>query len=103
MENYPDQERLDYPSPQNNNENNLPSSSEARFLEIHVRGQLDGKWSEWLDGLQMKLLDNGEMLLFGRVVDQAALMGVLNKLGRLNLTIISLNEVPNKNSSGEND
>jgi hypothetical protein len=102
MENYPDQERADIPSPEDKNENGLHGGSEARFLEIHVRGQLDSKWSEWLDGLQMKLLDNGEMLLFGRVVDQAALMGVLNKLGRLNLTLISLNDVQNKNSSGEN-
>lgn len=43
----------------------------------------------------MKLLDDGEMVLSGTIVDQAALMGVLNKLGRLNLTLISVNEVAN--------
>ena len=41
----------------------------------------------------MKLLDNGEMILYGPIVDQAALMGVLNKLNRLNLAILSVNEV----------
>jgi hypothetical protein len=102
MENHPNQERSDIPSPEDKKGNSILDGSEARFLEIQVRGQLDSKWSEWLDGLQVKLLDNGEMLLYGRIVDQAALMGVLNKLGRLNLTLISLNEVQNTKSSGEN-
>jgi len=33
------------------------------------------------------------MILSGSIVDQAALMGVLNKLSRLNLTLLSVNEV----------
>jgi len=85
-------------SPEDDAQNQHSDNSEARFVEIRVKGQLDNKWSEWLGGLQMKLLDNGEMILFGPIVDQAALMGVLNKLGRLNLTLLSLNEVQNKNS-----
>jgi hypothetical protein len=65
----------------------------GKIFEIHVRGQLDSHWSEWLGGMQVKLLDNGEMILYGTIVDQAALMGVLNKLNRLNLPLISVNEV----------
>jgi len=65
----------------------------GRFFEIRVRGHLDGKWSDWLEGLEVKLLDNGEMILSGALVDQAALMGVLNKLNRLNLTLLSLSQV----------
>jgi hypothetical protein len=84
--------------PDHENQNQLSLRSEERFYEIHVKGQLDSKWSEWLDGFQVKLLENGEMILFGSIVDQAALMGVLNKLGRLNLTLLSLNEVQNKNT-----
>jgi hypothetical protein len=63
------------------------------FFEIHVKGHLDGKWSDWLEGLEVKLLDNGEMILSGTLVDQAALMGVLNKLNRLNLTLLSVSQV----------
>ena len=44
----------------------------------------------------MKLLDNGEMILFGRIGDQAALMGILNKLYGLNLTLLSLGEAGHK-------
>ena len=65
----------------------------GRFFEIRVRGHLDGKWSDWLEGLEVKLLDNGEMILSGTIVDQAALMGVLNKLNGLNLALLSVSQV----------
>jgi len=69
------------------------SHSGGRFFEIHVKGHLDSKWSDWLEGLEVKLLDSGEMILSGTLVDQAALMGVLNKLNRLNLTLLSVSQV----------
>ena len=86
----------------NSNERNVSgpntgiSQSGEKIFEIHVKGQLDSRWSEWLEGLEMKLLDNGEMVLFGPIIDQAALMGVLNKLSRLNLALLSVNEMKKK-------
>ncbi len=68
-------------------------SAGGRFFEIHVRGHLDGKWSDWLEGLEVQLLENGETVLYGTLVDQAALMGVLNKLNGLNLTLLSVSQV----------
>ena len=65
-------------------------------FEIRVKGQLSALWADWFEGLTIQQIDEGEMLLTGYIVDQAALMGVLNKLSRLNLTIISLNEVKSK-------
>lgn len=70
-----------------------PARSGGGFFEIHVRGHLNSTWSDWLEGLDIELLDNGEMILCGFIVDQAALMGILDKLNRLNLTLISVNEV----------
>jgi hypothetical protein len=66
------------------------------LFEIHVKGQLDESWSDWLDGLEVKLIDNGEMILTGHIGDQAALMGILNKLYGLNLTLLSVSEVGKK-------
>jgi hypothetical protein len=66
----------------------------SHSFEIHVKGQLNSDWSEWLEGLDMKLLENGDMILYGPIPDQAALMGVLNKLSRLNLTLLSVKEIP---------
>ena len=63
------------------------------FFEIRVKGHLSPEWSDWLDGLEVQLLENGEMILSGAIIDQAALMGILNKLYRLNLTLLSVNEV----------
>ncbi len=70
-----------------------------KYFEIRVKGHLDESWSEWLEGLELKLLDNGEMVLSGQIEDQSALMGVLDKLYRLNLTLLSLNQV-NSNNRG---
>ncbi len=74
----------------------LSTSAHGRYYEIHVKGHLDDSWSDWLEGLEVKLFDNGEMILFGHIGDQAALMGVLNKLHRLNLTLLSVSEVNQK-------
>jgi hypothetical protein len=78
--------------------NQVAISTDARGgrFEIRVRGQLDESWSDWLGGLEVKLLDNGEMNLFGYIGDQAALMGVLNRLYGLNLTLLSVSQVGEK-------
>jgi hypothetical protein len=82
---------------------NAPSShaesshSGGGLFEIRVRGHLSSQWADWLEGLEMKLLDNGEMILVGTIVDQAALMGILSKVNRLNLTLLSVIEVNQTN------
>ena len=93
--------RLDSAPPNIEHQKDPAPSYGGGFFEIHVKGHLNSKWSAWLEGLEMKLLDNGEMILFGPIVDQAALMGVLNKLSRLNLTLLSVNEVKKKERSEE--
>jgi hypothetical protein len=74
----------------------LSTGSQEGTFEIQIKGQLDESWSDWLEGLEVKLLDNGEMILFGHIGDQAALMGILNKLYRLNLTLLSVSKVNQK-------
>jgi hypothetical protein len=81
---------------ENEIESGLSTGTHPGFFEIHVKGHLDDSWSDWLEGLEVKLLDTGEMILFGHIGDQAALMGILNKLYRLNLTLLSVSEVNQK-------
>ena len=57
---------------------------------IVVKGHLDSEWSEWFDGLTITLVDNGETILSGPVVDQTALHGVLIKIRDLGLPLLSL-------------
>jgi hypothetical protein len=72
-----------------------PSNQTPRgqFFEIRIKGQLSDIWADWFEGLTIQDLDNGEMRLSGYIIDQSALMGIMNKLVRLNLTLISLNEL----------
>ena len=80
-------------SPKEEAQNPRVPHSGGGFYEIHVKGHLSSNWSDWLEGLEVKLLDNGEMILTGLIVDQAALIGVLIKLSRLNLALLSVNQI----------
>ena len=61
--------------------------------DIRVKGHLDGRWSDWFDGLEISNAENGVAVLSGEIVDQAALHGVLNKVRNLNLPLISVTTV----------
>ncbi len=61
--------------------------------EIRVKGHLEGRWSEWFDGLKITNLESGEALLSGEIVDQAALHGVLAKVRDLGLTLVAVTNV----------
>jgi len=68
----------------------------ASFYEIRVEGHLTDRWSEWFDGLAILNDPNGETILSGAFVDQAALFGTLTKIQALNLTLISVSRSPVK-------
>ena len=70
--------------------------SRGRNFEIHVKDHLSDVWGDWFEGLTIKRLDNGEMVLSGYIIDQAALMGVLNKINRLNLALLCVQEMDSK-------
>jgi hypothetical protein len=63
------------------------------FYRIRVKGHLDERWSEWFDGLEITNLQNGEAMLSGEIVDQAALHGVLAKVRDLNLALVAVSSV----------
>ena len=58
--------------------------------EIRVKGHLDGRWSEWFDGLTIANVENGDAILSGEIVDQSALHGVLNKVRDLGLPLVAV-------------
>jgi hypothetical protein len=61
--------------------------------QIVVKGHLDSEWSDWFDGLTITMVDNGETILTGPIVDQTALHGVLIKIRDLGLPLLSLTSV----------
>jgi hypothetical protein len=58
--------------------------------QIRIKGHLGREWAEWFEGLALTALDNGETLLTGAVVDQAALHGVLRKVRDLGIPLLSV-------------
>ena len=61
--------------------------------QIVVKGHLDREWSDWFDGLTITLLDSGETILTGPIIDQTALHGVLIKIRDLALPLLSLTRI----------
>jgi len=58
--------------------------------EIRIKGQLDQHWSAWFDGMTVTHGTNGDTIISGPVVDQAALHSLLIKVHSLNLTLVSV-------------
>jgi hypothetical protein len=58
--------------------------------QIRIKGHLGRQWTNWFGGLTITLEDNGETLLSGPVVDQAALHGVLRKVRDVAMPLISV-------------
>ncbi|MBI5869383.1 MAG: hypothetical protein HZB44_00250 [Actinobacteria bacterium] len=58
--------------------------------QIRVKGHLGREWNDWFEGLTITLEDDGDSLLTGRIVDQAALHGLLKKIRDLGMTLVSV-------------
>ncbi len=73
--------------------NKLRADSSATY-RICVQGDLDQEWSDWLGGLDIRAQeltnDAAVTILYGRILDQAQLLGVLNILHDLRLPLISV-------------
>ncbi|MBF6611910.1 MAG: hypothetical protein IVW55_02150 [Chloroflexi bacterium] len=63
------------------------------IYEIRLKGHLGGEWTEWFGGLTLTLDENGDTLLTGPVVDQAALHGLLRQVRDLGMPLISVTPV----------
>ena len=66
-------------------------------VEIRVKGQIDERWSEWLEGLAITHTGEGDTVLSGSVMDQSALYGVIARLRDLGLPLLSVN--PGENNA----
>ena len=65
----------------------------VEVYRITIKGHLDPEWSDWFDGLIVTQLDNGETILYGPLVDQTALHGVLIKIRDLGLPLLGLSRI----------
>ena len=70
--------------------------NEPLVYQIRVKGHLGAEWADWFGGLTITLGDDGDTLLTGPLIDQAALHGLLKKVRDLGMTLVSVNQVPSQ-------
>jgi hypothetical protein len=85
----------------NNNKNKVISykyrpksqADQPMVYQIRIKGHLGSQWTDWFEGLIITLEEDGNTLLTGTVIDQAALHGLLKKVRDLGLPLLSVNSV----------
>jgi hypothetical protein len=73
-----------------NNSDPTTNPSQPVVYQITIKGHLGHQWTDWFEGLTITLEDNGDTLLTGPVVDQAALHGLLKKVRDLGMPLVSV-------------
>jgi hypothetical protein len=59
--------------------------------QIRIKGHLGAQWTDWFGGLAIAVEEDGDTLLTGPIVDQAALYGLLKKVRDLGMPLVSVN------------
>jgi hypothetical protein len=73
--------------------NSEADPGQPMVYQIRIKGHLGSHWTDWFGGLTITLEDNGDTLLTGPVIDQAALHGLLKKVRDVGMPLISVSPV----------
>ena len=66
------------------------NTTQPPIYQIRIEGHLGEHWLDVFDGLDITLTENGDTLLHGPVVDQAALHGLLRRIRDSGMTLVSV-------------
>jgi hypothetical protein len=87
-------------SDMSNESNSSNEKAESLIYQIRIKGHLDRKWADWFSGLSITSLENGETLLTGPVLDQAALHGLLRKVRDVSLPLVAVIRIEPEQADG---
>ncbi|MCE7980432.1 MAG: hypothetical protein DYG89_04515 [Caldilinea sp. CFX5] len=79
-----------------------PAAQQQTVYQIRLKGHLVQQRAAWFEGLTITLEEDGNTLLSGPVVDQAALHGILKKIRDLGAPLLSVNSIDPKNQQAGN-
>jgi hypothetical protein len=68
-------------------------SNQPIVYQIRIKGHLGQQWINWFEGLTITREEDGNTLLQGLVIDQAALHGILKKVRDLGMPLLSVNSL----------
>jgi hypothetical protein len=60
---------------------------------IRLQGHLDDEWTAWFGDLTITRAENGETVLSGPIIDQAALHSLLRKVRDLGLPLLAVSRI----------
>ena len=70
-----------------------PDEDSPTIYQIRIKGHISQPWMAWFEGLTITLDEDGNTLLMGAMLDQAALHGILKKVRDLGMPLLSVNSV----------
>jgi hypothetical protein len=70
-----------------------PDPIQPVVYQIRLKGHLGSQWTDWFGGLTITLEEDGDTLLTGPVVDQAALHGLLKIVRDLGMPLVSVSQI----------
>ncbi len=79
------------------------SPDQPMVYQLRIKGHLRAQWADWFEGMTLIPEDNGDTLLTGPVVDQAALYGLLRKVRDLGLPLLSVMQLASAPADAPND
>lgn len=71
--------------------------------QIRVRGQISERWAHWFEEMTIGADAAGTTVLSGPLADQAALLGLLQKLYTLGMPLLSVRRVESGEAEGEEE
>ena len=69
-------------------------SDRSKIFQIKVKGHLDKNWSDTFDDLTITPERDGTTLISGKIVDDAALYGLLKRIRDSGMSLVSVNSIP---------